>query len=1028
MSPNASAGPQDVITFAGNAQHTAVYQAAAQNLSTTHWSTSIDLNNSGAFAHYGAPLVTAANTVVVPVKTANNGFQIETFDGATGSAKYTLSTDYVLPSHNWIPTYNPALAIGSSGTRLYYAGQGGTVYYIDNPDSASHGAPVQQVFYTTLSNYLANAAAFNSSVFINTPITTDSNGSVFFGFRVQGTAPAPLSTAQSGFARIDPAGNGTYVLVGNAANDSNIGRDSHNSAPALSNDESTLYVAVKSSSTEYYGYLLGLDSNTLSTKYKVFLKDPRSGGANNAGILDDSTATPTVAPDNDVYFGTFSNPDNGSRGFLLRFSGDLSEEKTPSAFGWDNTVAVVPATMVPSYTGPSSYLLFSKYNNYANAGDGNGVNRIALLDPNATQVDSHPSAKGLVEMREVLTVIGATPDQENYSSSLPYAVREWCINTAAVNPSTNSIFTPSEDGHIYRWNLVTNSLSQVVALSPGVGEPYVPTMIGPDGTIYTLNGGSLFALGSLNQVDVSLASSVPDIRTVVAGQSITFTATVTNTGSSGFTPSGSVTFQDFTYQGLTPVTTVLASNVPLNSSGRAAVSTSSLTAGGQFLGNHFITATYSGDSHFSGGSETLIQKVHASASTTTLSSSPNPSGPGQSVSFIATVASATSGEPTPTGMVTFQEGPAVLAQIPLNSGGTASFSTSTLNQGSHSISADYYSDTVFASGSGNTTQTVSPTPTPTPTVQVTVQTTPSGLSFTADGTTYSSAQTFSWASGSSHTIATTSPQNGGSGTRYVWSNWSGGGAISHTVAPTKNTTYTAKFTTQYFLTMNAGTGGKVSPMSGWKNSGSTVSISATPTNNSLVSYNFNAWTGSSTGSYSGTNNPASITMGGPITETASFTQNPVQITVQTNPAGLSFSVDGTSYSAAQSFSWNPGSSHTIATSSLQNGDTGVRDVWGKWSDNGAISHTVAPTTNKTYTANFVTQYYLTMSASTGGTVTPVSGWKNSGTAVSITGKPATGYSFTNWSGAGTGSYSGTNNPASITMGGPIAEAASFTHN
>ena len=60
-----------------------------------------------------------------------------------------------------------------------------------------------------------------------------------------------------------------------------------------------------------------------------------------------------------------------------------------------------------------------------------------------------------------------------------------------------------------------------------------------------------------------------------------------------------------------------------------------------------------------------------------------------------------------------------------------------------------------------------------------------------------------------------------------------------------------------------------------------------------MSYSFAGWTGSGTGSYSGTNNPASITMNGPITENAAFTQNPVQVTVQTNPAGRSFTVDGT---------------------------------------------------------------------------------------------------------------------------------------
>jgi hypothetical protein len=169
-------------------------------------------------------------------------------------------------------------------------------------------------------------------------------------------------------------------------------------------------------------------------------------------------------------------------------------------------------------------------------------------------------------------------------------------------------------------------------------------------------------------------------------------------------------------------------------------------------------------------------------------------------------------------------------------------------------------------------------------------------------------------------------------------------------------------------------------------------------------------------------------MNGPITENASFTQSPVQVTVQTNPTGRAFSVDGTDYSSTQTFSWAPGSSHTIATTSPQNGAAGVRYVWKNWSGGGAISQTVAPTTNKTYTASFNTQYYLTMSHNTGGTVTPASGWKASGATISVNAKPSSVYHFTNWTGSGTGSYSGTNNPASITMGGPITETATFTHN
>src|SRR3954469_2707546 len=57
-------------TFAGNPQHTANYAMPAQHLHIARWTTSVDLDNGGPFAHYGAPLVTSSNTVIVPVRTA----------------------------------------------------------------------------------------------------------------------------------------------------------------------------------------------------------------------------------------------------------------------------------------------------------------------------------------------------------------------------------------------------------------------------------------------------------------------------------------------------------------------------------------------------------------------------------------------------------------------------------------------------------------------------------------------------------------------------------------------------------------------------------------------------------------------------------------------------------------------------------------------------------------------------------------------------------------------------------------------
>jgi hypothetical protein len=158
-------------------------------------------------------------------------------------------------------------------------------------------------------------------------------------------------------------------------------------------------------------------------------------------------------------------------------------------------------------------------------------------------------------------------------------------------------------------------------------------------------------------------------------------------------------------------------------------------------------------------------------------------------------------------------------------------------------------------------------------IPVTVQASPSGRSFTVDGTPYSTAQVFSWLYGSSHTIATTSPQSGGAGIQYVWDSWSDSNAISHAVTANSITTHTANFTTQYYLTMNAGAGGSVTPGSGWTNSGAVVDISATASNG----YNFMSWTGSGSGSYSGNNSAASVTMNGPIAETAAFALIPTRI-------------------------------------------------------------------------------------------------------------------------------------------------------
>jgi hypothetical protein len=145
----------------------------------------------------------------------------------------------------------------------------------------------------------------------------------------------------------------------------------------------------------------------------------------------------------------------------------------------------------------------------------------------------------------------------------------------------------------------------------------------------------------------------------------------------------------------------------------------------------------------------------------------------------------------------------------------------------------------------------------------------------------------------------------------------------------------------------------------------------------------------------------------------------------TNPSGLRITVDGSTYTAPQSFSWVAGSSHTISVASPQSGTSGVRYVYASWSDGGAKSHTISvPSSSTTYQANFATQYSLTTSVNPAGAgrVTP-SGttWHTIGQKISISANAKSGHSFSGWS----GNLSGTLNPTSVIMDSPKKVTANF---
>jgi uncharacterized repeat protein (TIGR02543 family) len=153
------------------------------------------------------------------------------------------------------------------------------------------------------------------------------------------------------------------------------------------------------------------------------------------------------------------------------------------------------------------------------------------------------------------------------------------------------------------------------------------------------------------------------------------------------------------------------------------------------------------------------------------------------------------------------------------------------------------------------------------TATITIDTNPSGLEITVDGLNYASPRSFNWSPGTEHSVSVSSPQEGGTGTRYVFLSWSDEGEQAHTiVAPDSYTSYTASFTTQYSLVtaVSPSEAGSVSPSgTNWYDSGELVSVSATA--NSAYGY-FGGWSGD----LSGTDNPLSVTMDGPKNGVADF--------------------------------------------------------------------------------------------------------------------------------------------------------------
>jgi len=183
------------------------------------------------------------------------------------------------------------------------------------------------------------------------------------------------------------------------------------------------------------------------------------------------------------------------------------------------------------------------------------------------------------------------------------------------------------------------------------------------------------------------ASLATSANPQVVGQPVTLTAAVTS-ASPNLT--GSISFQDGA--------TVLGS-VSLNANGTATFTTSSLV-----FGSHNLTAVYSGDTNHAAATSPAVSEQIVQAASAALVSSANPSNAGANVIFTAKLGGV--GSLIPTGSVTFTDGLTTLGVVALDATGAASFQSTSLAVGSHTIAVAYPGDKSYSSAAATVIQTV----------------------------------------------------------------------------------------------------------------------------------------------------------------------------------------------------------------------------------------------------------------------------------------------------------------------------------
>jgi sugar lactone lactonase YvrE len=369
------------------------------------------------------------------------------------------------------------------------------------------------------------------------------------------------------------------------------------------------------------------------------------GGLATDAVLSEPTAA-MLDPAGDLYIADSGNNRvrevNAATGTIFTFAGTGGEQFAGDAG---------PADLASLY-GPSALFMDAGGNLYVADMFHNRVRRISAL----TTALLYPTMKvGKISPPQAVQLsndgnAGLDLTQPLFTNAALDASTTTCTNGAAIAPAATC-------------NLGAEFAPTVV------GDPVLGTITVQSDSIYTAPVISLS--GEVLSIQPTATALVTSANPSLVGTTITFTATVTEgTG----TLTGNIAFFDGTTQLCNPAIV----------SAMATCSTSSLS-----LGSHNITATYSGDANNAASTSSPLVEQVKQQPVLTLAVSPNPAVVTANVT-LALTSTAPSG--TITGTVAFYDGTTALNATPVSGTGTASYSTTQLLAGTHSLSVHYAGD------------------------------------------------------------------------------------------------------------------------------------------------------------------------------------------------------------------------------------------------------------------------------------------------------------------------------------------------